>query len=532
MGAFTGSRRFDNKWIIVFCFTLLASIAEAQNVPVKVLWLRADEGINREGNRVRSWSDQSGKNRTASAPSSSRRPLYQLMGSNFNPTLYFDGSDNLDVLYHKDLNQKNFTVFTVHRLTGGNNSYRSPFTSRDDYPQKGYILYVAPNGKYQFWTGAGSNSGWQNLSTSRSASSRSELIVYKGQSKKKKLDKTAYVNGQVFAGPVSHNFAQNTRKPYRIGAGATEGSGTYFWHGDISEQIVFKTVLSDTQRQVTESYLAIKYGLSLGNNSQVFAYFKGNGTAVWDASSTYRYDISGLAKEISPFDLDQRISSSGNTDLSTSGNVVIATSNDFSASNLDNSRLVLADGQFLLWGHNNRGMNTWVDDGCAKRVNRFWRLQNTADVGTVFFQINLKSFPVSSTGNYSLFLDDDIDLSNGVISTHALAGNGDQYTTSFDPPSGKTYFTIGVKDDTPPVISNCPANIQACMEDVVSWTAPTANDNCGDATLTASETSGQTFPEGETTVIYTATDAAGNTSECRFIITVEPKPNPVGIYHE
>jgi hypothetical protein len=525
-------RSFILSCILVIGFLLLWIVSEAQIVPAKSLWLRADVGVNLSGSRVVSWVDQSGNRWNAFAPSSSRRPLYQLSGSNFNPTFYFNGSDNLDISYRNGLNTNNFTIFSVHRLAGGNNRYRSPFTSRDDYPQRGYILYVAPNGRYQFWNGQGNNSGWGVLSTNRSASLSSELLIYRGNQSGDNLVKRGYVNGQSFAGPTSHRFTPNRRRPYRIGAGATEGSGNYFWYGDISEQIVFNRALNNTQRQITESYLAIKYGLSLGNNNQAISYLKADGTSVWDATSTYRYDVAGLAKENSPFDLDQKVSSSGNLGENTSGNTVFATTNNFTLSNLDNSRQSLSEGQFLLWGHNNQSMNSWVNVGCSKRINRFWRLQNTMDVGTIFLQINLKNFPASSTGTYTLFLDDDTNLSNGVISTHTLIGNGDQYTTSFDPPDGVSYFTIGVRDETPPVFSNCPSNIDACSGDVITWTAPTATDNCGTPILTANMASGQVFPDGDTTVIYTATDAWGNTSECRFTVSVHSKPVPLGIFHE
>lgn len=57
----------------------------------------------------------------------------------------------------------------------------------------------------------------------------------------------------------------------------------------------------------------------------------------------------------------------------------------------------------------------------------------------------------------------------------------------------------------------------------VNWIEPLAIDNCGTTGLTLSSTHqpGDAFSLGTTTVIYTATDGAGNTSECRFDIIVE-----------
>ena len=58
---------------------------------------------------------------------------------------------------------------------------------------------------------------------------------------------------------------------------------------------------------------------------------------------------------------------------------------------------------------------------------------------------------------------------------------------------------------------------------VVTYELPTANDNCDGCrqlTLTEGLASGEAFPLGETTVTYTATDAAGNKVTTTFTVTV------------
>ena len=83
--------------------------------------------------------------------------------------------------------------------------------------------------------------------------------------------------------------------------------------------------------------------------------------------------------------------------------------------------------------------------------------------------------------------------------------------------------TVTVTDNTPPVIT-CPSSItvETCdaIGAVVSFPTPTASDNCGVASVTASPASGSTFPIGLTTVTATAIDAAGNRSTCSFTVTV------------
>jgi Zn ribbon nucleic-acid-binding protein len=100
-------------------------------------------------------------------------------------------------------------------------------------------------------------------------------------------------------------------------------------------------------------------------------------------------------------------------------------------------------------------------------------------------------------------------------------------------------FLITFADVTPPVISGCPANITVntglgntnCSQ-TATWIPPTAIDACLHlATQTQPITSnfapGATFPVGVTTVIYTATDAAGNTSTCSFTVTVIDNTRPL-----
>ena len=88
---------------------------------------------------------------------------------------------------------------------------------------------------------------------------------------------------------------------------------------------------------------------------------------------------------------------------------------------------------------------------------------------------------------------------------------------------------IIIQDVTPPVISGCPSDITITADTSycgvpVTWTAPTASDNCS-VILSSTHNPGDTLTVGTTTVTYTATDGAGLTDLCTFDITVElPAP--------
>lgn len=94
-------------------------------------------------------------------------------------------------------------------------------------------------------------------------------------------------------------------------------------------------------------------------------------------------------------------------------------------------------------------------------------------------------------------------------------------------------FDITVNDAADPIISDCPADIVqvapvGTCEDVVTFTDPTAADNCPGVVITQTDgpISGSTFPIGITDIEFTATDASGNTTVCSFTITLTESTTP------
>ena len=88
--------------------------------------------------------------------------------------------------------------------------------------------------------------------------------------------------------------------------------------------------------------------------------------------------------------------------------------------------------------------------------------------------------------------------------------------------------TITMDDDTAPYFSNCPQDlvvnidVDLCESNVV-YSTPVALDDCDEnvaVVLTSGLPSGSAFPIGTTTILFTATDACGNSSTCEFDITV------------
>jgi len=114
-------------------------------------------------------------------------------------------------------------------------------------------------------------------------------------------------------------------------------------NGEIAEVIVFNNDKgTGTERQQIQSYLAIKYGITL--NSGTVAYTSSTGTDVWTVDATYFEDIFGIAKD-NTSSLDQQISKSVNEGAI----LTVSTDTDFTGANGTHSSLT--DGQFLVIGN-------------------------------------------------------------------------------------------------------------------------------------------------------------------------------------
>lgn len=132
---------------------------------------------------------------------------------------------------------------------------------------------------------------------------------------------------------------------------------------------------------------------------------------------------------------------------------------------------------------------------------------NCSAVSYSFSQASGSTFPVGTT----------------TVTVTATDADGNSRATNFD---------VVVTDMVPPTISNIPANITTAndagsCDAVVSFMMPAVSDNCTGATIASSHSSGAVFPVGTTTVTFTATDAAGNSSTASFDITVQDQEAPV-----
>lgn len=141
--------------------------------------------------------------------------------------------------------------------------------------------------------------------------------------------------------------------------------------------------MKETERQRIESYLAIKYGMTLGK-----PYLNAAGKIVWETDNNYKHHIAGIAHDTAS-DLYQKQSRSTYSGINSTPTddtrLTIGIDTELKTKN-EEVNGTLTDGQYLIWADNNgtvKPFTTQVDKTNILRSERIWKVQNTGNVGTV-----------------------------------------------------------------------------------------------------------------------------------------------------
>ena len=249
-----------------------------------------------------------------------------------------------------------------------------------------------------------------------------------------------------------------TLPSYRgTGIGGTTVSGLDVYSamqytGQMSEVIVFNNNLSAANLNKVNTYLAIKYGLTLGNTSAPIAYSHSLGVTIWNASATYQNDIAAIGRD-DRSELDQRRSISIETDNMTDIALVDNGGSQAAPNAFDSDR------EFFIIGNNDGArIFTATDvDGASilNRLSRVWKVQETGTVGNVVLAVNLSAVPTAIVGSdLRLLIDRDNDgfADNDVTPQAADSYNAGTKTAYFTTDmSNGDLFTIGTAANALPV---------------------------------------------------------------------------------
>lgn len=177
-----------------------------------------------------------------------------------------------------------------------------------------------------------------------------------------------------------------------------------YWPGfgmsrGVMEAILWDTELNAAERRRVETYLAIKYGITMGINGTSLDYTSPfDGSVIWDVSSNsgFNYDIAGIMRaDVSG--LDQRKSHSTNGGSIGMYNDIVTMAH---GTNYASPSTITNDGEALVWGHDNGILNNTgvivnypTDNGEVIQgiFTREWKSQESNNLGTVTIEFDLSS---------------------------------------------------------------------------------------------------------------------------------------------
>lgn len=222
------------------------------------------------------------------------------------------------------------------------------------------------------------------------------------------------------------------------------GSGSTSLAGDrIGEFILYSGTQTPEERQRVNSYLAVKYGITL---QQPQNYLGSDQSVTWNAgiNTVFNHNIFGIALDDQSV-LNQKVSNSIHIENNTM--LTLATTNDFTSANAHPGRASFSqDKTFLITGDNNVQDLALVNfgTGSGRIIQRKWLAQKTNDTGSVWLQADLSRYTdIAATDKVFMMVADDDAFTQNVqmISATAFVNGKAVFNHSF---VSNRYFVFGV----------------------------------------------------------------------------------------
>ncbi|WPR77758.1 hypothetical protein [Algoriphagus sp. NG3] len=231
---------------------------------------------------------------------------------------------------------------------------------------------------------------------------------------------------------------------------SSNGSDNAGFIGNIGETIIYGAGnLSEIERRRVDSYLAIKYGITLGR-LDALNYLSSAEETVWDGVNNpdYNNNVFGLGRDDIGA-LSQKISTSVNP--SARGKLIVATTNEFTLANTDTARIPFSeDHTFIMFGDNDgTGETSLATDPCTglpldpaiSTANRVWRVETTGDPESIWLQADLNEFTFNS--EIELWIADDEDFTTNLVRIPAASYASGIASFNFLFTEGVKYITFG-----------------------------------------------------------------------------------------
>ena len=401
------------------------------------MWLKADAGVS-GGANASSWADQTGFYFTANQGTSANQPAVLSNRLNFNPAIQFDGANDqlvitggiMSTATYTDLNVfavtrtnvvQTSSIFFETQASGGRINAHIPWNDNNLYWDAGSA--AAPHRLQTAWGGAINTSYIWSLLSSTTATAAGGLNL-----------QNIFRNGTSVASDGTMASFTGNGSNMTIG---TNGTGSFF-NGEISELITYTGPLSAVQYQQIQSYLAIKYGVTL-DQTVATNYTASNGTVLWDATANaaYKINIAGIGRD----------------DASGLSQVKSASINSNSIVTIDKGSSFGTDLDFLIWGSDNAyNSPTTVNKhpSYPYRLGKTWKVDLTGSPGavSVSFDLSLGIYNTGIASDYALLIHSTSDFTTGTVHTTGAVFNGSTITFTNVNFADGDYFTLAMP--TPP----------------------------------------------------------------------------------
>lgn len=417
------------------------------------LWYKADTGVEEanfdtaeDGDAVRYWRDQSGNGHYGQQDDSGERPRYDATNTiNDNPVLTFDGGTHLPIReLNYDLTTNTLDDFTIYSIIKSSQSTEGIIVS---YDRSSFFRFALNhNGNPNFGLSTAVDGSTDEIDDNNSSNTSSDGFAHLvgGNYTTATDQKNLFLDGVTTNtyngahGATGGILGESSEVPrYGFIAANSEASsynsnesGTGLI-GDIAEIVYFEGLLSANEKERVESYLAIKYGVTLGAD-----YVSSTNTTVWDnaANTGYNNDIGAIAQDLTST-LNQAHSKS-----EAEGSILTA------------SDASLSNGDYFIWGSDEGDLSIGSTGTGTKngRFNRIWKYEitgGTDNIDQLFFDLGEVVIKPNAVGNYSLLIDDANDFSSVVreIAATSLA-NGVLQFDNVDL-SSASFFSIAITPD-------------------------------------------------------------------------------------
>ena len=430
------------------------------------LWLSADAGTSSttDGGPVSEWIDQAfGTDYTNATAALGEEPTYRNNATdnvNFHPVVKFDGSTST-MKGKKGFYSDEFYIVVKPATPITSTSGARDVYCADDYmvssPSQDVTGFEMGNTSVRFTNdviaynqGPNTSYGVARVTTTETIS---EPHIYNGRTNSSNNGSELFQDGLNVGNTVANSteFKRITNSRYWLARSEVFGAS---FDGDILEVISYSSRNTDADQQKIQSYLATKYGITLGTNGTSLNYVDTDSNIIWDItedSGAFNYDIAGIGRDDCSA-LNQKQSKSINTDgLLTFG------LGDLFATNADNPNSFTNDKNFLMWGNDNGNLTTStpidVDMSAGTTgvttavdfisIERNWKVVETGTVGTT--KVSIPEVALTSVitppGNFLMFIS-DVPGFNPNSDYRVMYLNGDNLETEYDF-DGTKYITFG-----------------------------------------------------------------------------------------